>query len=308
MLSAVAAFGLGADHPNGRPVINPLWPPGLAELVNQSSRVHGFFENNVDVFFFSGTASNFSAVLQAYSKLEGVAGHRLILHAGVGEARSPWSTSGQPCDWELFLDSGWGTNISGRASPGTNSIQALQIALATQAPDALPSVREYAGTWGMRVAIADYPSFARKLVTRADPVSSYLFDRMSANVQKRLADFQTSNSLPFDSQLFLSMDLNNLIHSKSIYDPARFAGVPLQEATRALLAQRPDSPSDARLEQLRLNRLLLEDTYPKELPATEASLVIRYVVEVHLWTGGKVALDQVKIPSNVEVTRVDAGK
>ncbi len=295
-------FGLGSDYQNGQPVNNPLWPPGLASLVNQSNRVHGFFVNAQDVFFFSGTATNFSDFLQTYSKLDGVAAHRLVLHEGVGEAKSPWDTSGQSCDWELFLDSRWGTNIVGHSSPGTNSIRALQMALATQAPDALPTLREYAGTWGMRVGFADFPSFARKLVARADPVSSYLFDQMSPYVQQRLVWFQTSNSMPFDAQAHLSMELDNLIKSKSIFEPVRFAGVPLQDETRALLARKPDSPSEARLNQLQLNRLLLEDAYPNELPITETSLVIHYVVEVHFWTGGKIALDRVAIPKNVEVT------
>jgi hypothetical protein len=295
-------FGLGSDHPNGQPVNNPLWPPGLASLVNQSNRVHGFFVNAQDIFFFSGAATDFSEFLQAYSKLEGVAAHRLVLHEGAGEAKSPWGSGGQPCDWELFLDSRWGANIVGHSSPGTNSIRALQMALAAQAPEALPTLREYAGTWGMRVGFADFPSFARKLVARADPVSSYLFDQMSTNVQMRLADLQTTNARPLEAQAFLSMELDNLIKSKSIYEPARFAGVSLQDEAWALLARKPDSPSEARLNQLQLNRLLLEDAYPNELPITETSLVVRYVVEVHFWTGGKIALDRVTIPKNVEVT------
>jgi hypothetical protein len=46
----------------------------------------------------------------------------------------------------------------------------------------------------------------------------------------------------------------------------------------------------------------LEDAYPSELPITETSLVVRYVVEVHFWTGGKIALDRMTIPKNIEVT------
>jgi len=294
------AFGLGSDYQNGQPANNPLWPPGLAGLVNQSNRVHGFFVNAQDIFFFSGAATNFSDSLRAYSKLEGVAAHRLVLHEGAGEAKSPWGSGGQPCDWELFLDSRWGTNIVGHASPGTNSIRALQMALATEAPDALPALREYAGTWGMRVGFADFPSFARKLATRADPVSSWLFDQMNTNVQMRLTALQSPNTREFEAQAFLSMELESLIRSKSIYDPIRFANVPLQDETRALLAQKSDSSDAGRLTRLQLHRLLLEDAYPHELPITETSMVIRYVVEVHFWTAGKIALNQVVIPKNVE--------
>jgi hypothetical protein len=79
--------------------------------------------------------------------------------------------------------------------------------------------------------------------------------------------------------------------------------VTLQDETRALLAQKSDSSDARRLTRLQLNRLLLEDAYPNELPITETSMVIRYVVEVHFWTGGKIALSQVAIPKNVEVTK-----
>ena len=41
------------------------------------------------IFFFSGSATNFSDFLRSYSKIEGVENHQLILHDGIGEAKSP---------------------------------------------------------------------------------------------------------------------------------------------------------------------------------------------------------------------------
>ena len=83
-------FGLGSDHPNGQPVTASNWPDGMASLVNGTNRIHGFFVNDSDVFFFAGTATNFSAFLEDYSKIGGTVNrHRLILHDGVGEAKSP---------------------------------------------------------------------------------------------------------------------------------------------------------------------------------------------------------------------------
>lgn len=104
------AVGLGGDHPNNLPVrSNGNWPEGMAELVNNAHRVHGFFVNDVDVFFFSGSATNFAAFLESYSKIRGIIDrHRLILHEGVGEAKSPWGKIGRACDWELYgRGNGW---------------------------------------------------------------------------------------------------------------------------------------------------------------------------------------------------------
>jgi len=96
-------FGLGSDYPNGQPVGGTsAWPKGVKELVDTTNRVHGFFVNAEDVFFFAGSATNFAEFLNGYSKTQGVEKHRLVLHEGVGEAKSPWSTNGQTCDWKLY--------------------------------------------------------------------------------------------------------------------------------------------------------------------------------------------------------------
>jgi len=106
-------FGLGMDHPNDQPVNNPgSWPEGMQNLVNRTNRVYGFSVNTADDFFFSGTTTNFSSFLEDYSRIGGtVDRHRLILHDGVGEAKSPWSGRG-PCDWELYgQGNGWKNGI-----------------------------------------------------------------------------------------------------------------------------------------------------------------------------------------------------
>ncbi|HEX5397416.1 MAG TPA: hypothetical protein VFY06_00010 [Verrucomicrobiae bacterium] len=107
------AFGLGADHPDGQPVTSSIWPVGMTALVNTTNRIHGFFVNDEDVFFFAGSATNISSFLEDYSKIGGtVDKHRLILHGGVGEAKSPWETNARPCDWELYgQGNGWNNGI-----------------------------------------------------------------------------------------------------------------------------------------------------------------------------------------------------
>jgi hypothetical protein len=89
------------------------WPDGMASLVNGTNWIHGFFVNDSDVFFFAGTTTNFSSFLEDYSKIGGtVDRHRLILHDGVGEAKSPWDKNGRTCDWELYgQGNGWKNGI-----------------------------------------------------------------------------------------------------------------------------------------------------------------------------------------------------
>ena len=123
------AFGLGMDYPNDRPVNNnPSWPKGMAKLVNTTNRVHGFFVNAEDIFFFSGSATNLTAFLADYSQMQGVEKHRLILHEGVGEAKSPWEKTGRACDWKLYgCPKGW-LNLATLDSHATNSLELAQQA------------------------------------------------------------------------------------------------------------------------------------------------------------------------------------
>ena len=101
--ASLSACALGSDHPRNQPVGGTAaWPTGLKELVNTTNRVHGFFVNAEDIFFFAGDAAKFSQFLSDYSKIQGVEKHQLILHEGKGEAKSPWSKSdGKPSDWKI---------------------------------------------------------------------------------------------------------------------------------------------------------------------------------------------------------------
>ena len=47
-------YALGGDHPANQPVNLDKAPTGLNELINQTNRVHGFFVNAEDRFFFVG--------------------------------------------------------------------------------------------------------------------------------------------------------------------------------------------------------------------------------------------------------------
>ncbi len=102
------------------------------------------------------------------------------------------------------------------------------------------------------------PSFATKLNRSADAVSAYIKTNLSASTLAALENYSSANPLPLQTNLV--ENLNALIRSKSIYDARRFAGVTLRPETQKLLALNPQGVA---LEHL--NRLLLDDAYPREI-------------------------------------------
>jgi len=99
---AARVYALGGDHPADQQVNLDNAPPGLNDLINQKTRVHGYFVNAQDWFFFGGDTAAFAAFLKQYARLDGIAGHRLVVHRGKGQAKSPWDKGeGKPCGWML---------------------------------------------------------------------------------------------------------------------------------------------------------------------------------------------------------------
>jgi hypothetical protein len=129
LVTASDAFALGSDYPADRPVTGSTnWPAGMSTLVNSTNRVWGFFVNAEDIFFFSGGAPQLTSFLRDYARLEGVETHRLVIHDGAGEAKSPWEKTGRSCDWKLYLcPKGW-HNVGVLLKQRTNSVEVLQRA------------------------------------------------------------------------------------------------------------------------------------------------------------------------------------
>ena len=120
------SFGMGSDWPTSSNVNLPQWPLGISNLVNSTNRVHAYWWNTEEFFFFSGSTTNFTSFLQDYSKVQGIEGHRLIVHDGIGEAKSPWDKAGQPCDWKIYGRSRLALNSSNPALYQNNSPEALR--------------------------------------------------------------------------------------------------------------------------------------------------------------------------------------
>jgi MFS transporter, ACS family, hexuronate transporter len=102
------------------------------------------------------------------------------------------------------------------------------------------------------------PAFADRITHPTDGVSTYIKANLPAPTLSELAT--NSAARPFPQMAGLLDSLNNLVRGESIYDTQRFSGIVLRPETKELLDQ---SPSGDKLAHL--NRLLLNDTYPREL-------------------------------------------
>lgn len=114
--------------------------------------------------------------------------------------------------------------------------------------------------------IVSLPKFAAKLTSNNNPVSVYLFNSLRTATQTKLNDY-TKKHPGFDQQLaeVLVDELNAVVESTNIYEKDRFNDVTLSPECKQLLSPDLARPKDAATDIPRLNRLLIENTYPEEL-------------------------------------------
>ena len=108
---------LGGDYPDCKVGAEPTrWPEGLRELATCSECVYGFFVNAEDVFFYAGDTNAFRDFLAQYAAIKQISSHKLVLHSGTCQAKSPWSQVDRtPCDWQLQIyPKGW-RDVAARA-------------------------------------------------------------------------------------------------------------------------------------------------------------------------------------------------
>ena len=108
--------------------------------------------------------------------------------------------------------------------------------------------------------IKDVPKFVDRLRRQADPISAFLWQRLSAANQAMLANYQPSAPSSNQVQDAGIRVLNKTIKERCIYERDRFQAILLRPETIDLVKQGPKGSNRARL-----NRLLLEDAYPLEL-------------------------------------------
>ena len=101
-------------------------------------------------------------------------------------------------------------------------------------------------------------SLAARLNTAADPLSRYVKASLPPATLGILTNYGGGDSLLLRTNLVAG--LTGLVHGQPVYDAQRFAGVTLRPETQALLATNPTGDALAHL-----NRLLLDDAFPKEI-------------------------------------------
>jgi hypothetical protein len=109
-------------------------------------------------------------------------------------------------------------------------------------------------------SITDPSAFAGKLANGQDAVSIFLRGKLEELVRADLAAYAPANANAKALLAALLKDINQVIAGPPIYDKTRFSQAALRPQTEALLQQGPTG-----LELARLNKMLIEDTYPAEL-------------------------------------------
>jgi hypothetical protein len=112
--------------------------------------------------------------------------------------------------------------------------------------------------------LANFPALLARLRSPAEPACAFLWSQFSAQAVGVLTNAAATLQ---QQQTALVDELNTLLQRVPLYEPQRFAGVSLSEATRTLLARNPQGQA-----RDRLNRLLLQDLFPSELAKTPADL------------------------------------
>lgn len=103
VILTTGVFALGSDHPKGPVTGNERWPGGLEELANRQDRVHGYWVNETDVFFYNGDTVQLNQFLIDCAQLHNTSLH-VVLHPGAKKARSPWDQADRdiPVSWVLY--------------------------------------------------------------------------------------------------------------------------------------------------------------------------------------------------------------
>lgn len=106
----------------------------------------------------------------------------------------------------------------------------------------------------------DAQSLAKKLQKSKDPLSRYIRGQLNHEDRLKLETYVAKPALNRSFPKYLSDILNQQLKGPSLYSEAGLDREALSEDTNNLLDQRPTGK-----ELVRLNRLSLEDTYPREI-------------------------------------------
>ena len=126
--------------------------------------------------------------------------------------------------------------------------------------------------------LKDYSNMVTRLRDAQDPLSQFLKQQFSVDTQTHLDNFDESNSLDESLRKTVVEEINRLFQGESLYSEKHFKGVKLSQQTRKFLEKNPRGK-----ERIRLNRLLLEEAYPKEIEPYGTSVIKQLAAFIQQW-------------------------
>jgi hypothetical protein len=123
-----------------------------------------------------------------------------------------------------------------------------------------------------REDVIDIAGLAKRLNEKSDPVSEFLYQQLDSAGLAGVAASIAGNKEPKQTISPITRTINKVIKAGTlIYTDSRFKGITLSPKTMELLKKNPTGA-----DLTRLNRLLLEDVYSKELiKSPDASWVVK---------------------------------
>jgi uncharacterized oligopeptide transporter (OPT) family protein len=117
-------------------------------------------------------------------------------------------------------------------------------------------------------------AFVNQLKAGGDPLSIFIWNHFAPGTRESLQNFNPDDRA---ASALLIREMDGILQMPQFYTHELFAGVALSAETQMLLARNVQGG-----ERVRLNRLLLEDVYPKYIPRTSS---FRGLVQWALWAG-----------------------
>src|SRR5579883_1643065 len=115
-------------------------------------------------------------------------------------------------------------------------------------------------------SINNFPALVTQLKAHNDPVSGYLWNHSSPELQEKIAAYSPGEPTPTWLPESVVAELNQEVFDPKLYDAQRFANVKLSRRAQKLLAEKRADSFDPKL-----NRALLESAYPSDLTEMKLS-------------------------------------
>lgn len=110
--------------------------------------------------------------------------------------------------------------------------------------------------------VKDLRSLSSKITAKSDAVSQFLYSQLTPETQQLATEFASNDQKRKEYLTALTNDLNKVINGPSIYDAGRFSQAKLSDFTKKFIADNPNPTGEI---ANRINRLLIEESYPDEL-------------------------------------------